>query len=1395
MKDISTHFIFGLKYKIVLFLSLFYAFSSQAQTEIETAKKYLSDNTIQYKLLPSDINEMVISSAYLSPTTGWYHVYFNQTYQSIEVYNGMLNLMIKDGQVQYVANRFIQNISEKTSVNLKQLSVTPTQALNKTLVKLGLSSGNLQEINPKKILNGIATQASFSDTAISDNNIEVKLYWYPYDVQENKETKSKLALAWNVKFLAKNQQNAWSFHIDANSGEIIRQQDNIIHCNFGTPEHLSTPHECIEQHTLPLKTPSAALSTVAANTYQVFDYPLESPIHGTRTVVTSPYTRFIPALSGPGATNGWHNDGTTNYTTTRGNNVWAQEDINDDDLQGNSPISATLDFNYAYTKGLATATGNQNAAITNLFYWNNLIHDVLWKYGFDEPSGNFQNNNQGRGGLGNDYVYADAQDGGGTNNANFYPPADGVNGRMQMYLWSNTGSPSYQPDGDFDNGIIAHEYGHGWSTRLTGGPANSSCLDNAEQGGEGWSDYLTLMLTTNWATLTPTVASANIPRGIGTYVLGQTTSGAGIRPYRYSYDMQNINAPVTYAKVGDSNYSVPHGIGSIWATMLWDMTWEIILQDNQIVNNIYDTPAIITDLKGNAAALKLVNEGLRLQPCSPSFVDARNAILKADSLLFGMRYRCAIGQAFARRGLGANASTGASSNDRIVTEDYSPIGNAPLTSAKAITICTNSTFNYVATSSTVGATFSWTRPVVAGVSNLAASGNTPNINEVLINTTNAPVIVKYYFTLSPNTCSVIPQTVSVTVNPSVVPTVSAYSVCQNGVVPNGEGLVVPAVVSNMTDGTLTVGATYRRGAGDNVTTYVTEASGTATYYKTYTFVAPSNGAINFEITQAVLGNTGGSDDTYMTLYRNSFDAANPATNFLRGDDDSGVGLKSSFTHTLVQGTTYIVVVSTYDNLTTGSFRLQLSIPIFPVTNSWYKDAGGGTTLANGEIFNPVGVSGSGIINTATEGTTTFYVANNLYPACKTPTTFTINSTSIGGNITGQTTVCAGNNATILTLSGQRGNVQKWQSSATANFATVTDIGNTTTSLTTTNLSQTTYYRAILKNGVCATANSQTATMTVTPLPTILSGTVSNPILCNLSSGIINFTSNNLPDGTYSVSYTGSDSPKNVIVLNNSFSLLGLKSGTFSNFSVNRLGCLGTDSSTKTLIDSLPLVTANTTICYNSTASLSGTCLGNTMKWYDSAGIILKGTGTTFTTENLSNNTTYKVRCENTLCQSAFVNVLVTVNSITPVPNIQADTLLLLGDTITLKATGCTGTDLTLKWYQALDDISVNMPITPISSSQYYATCEKVQSSLVCPSLKSNNLNVSLTSVIKSVASGDWETESTWDISRIPKVGISVIIQPNHTVTVNGIGTAKTIQYNSLGSLKFKNASSKLNIGL
>ena len=100
-----------------------------------------------------------------------------------------------------------------------------------------------------------------------------------------------------------------------------------------------------------------------------------------------------------------------------------------------------------------------------------------------------------------------------------------------MYLFNRT-TPNR--DGDLDNMIVVHEYGHGVSTRLTGGPANSNSLQALQSGGmgEGWSDWWGLMLTQKPSD----TQAAAYP--VGTYVNGQDpVTGAGIRRYPYSYNM------------------------------------------------------------------------------------------------------------------------------------------------------------------------------------------------------------------------------------------------------------------------------------------------------------------------------------------------------------------------------------------------------------------------------------------------------------------------------------------------------------------------------------------------------------------------------------------------------------------------------------------------------------------------------------------------------------------------------------------------------------------------------------------------------------------------------------------------------------------------------------------
>jgi len=215
--------------------------------------------------------------------------------------------------------------------------------------------------------------------------------------------------------------------------------------------------------------------------------------------------------------------------------------------------------------------------------------------------------------------------------------------------------PSVDLDSDLDNGIIAHEYGHGISIRLTGGPSNSSCLQGGEQMGEGWSDFFGL-----WMTIESGDNHEDI-RGIGTYVLEEPTDGPGIRPAPYTTDM-TVN-DFTYGNVDDGSISVPHGVGFIWCTMIWDLNWALV-NAHGLDLDLYNGTG------GNNITAQLIIDGMKGQPCSPGFVDARDAILDADMDNNNGENEDIIWNVFARRGLGFSATQGTSASRFDQTEAF-----------------------------------------------------------------------------------------------------------------------------------------------------------------------------------------------------------------------------------------------------------------------------------------------------------------------------------------------------------------------------------------------------------------------------------------------------------------------------------------------------------------------------------------------------------------------------------------------------------------------------------------------------------------------------------------------------------------------------------------------------
>ncbi|MES2520838.1 MAG: hypothetical protein V4585_22175 [Bacteroidota bacterium] len=236
------------------------------------------------------------------------------------------------------------------------------------------------------------------------------------------------------------------------------------------------------------------------------------------------------------------------------------------------------------------------------------------------------------------------------------------------------------------------------------------------------------------------------------------------------------------------------------------------------------------------------------------------------------------------------------------------------------------------------------------------------------------------------------------------------------------------------------------------------------------------------------------------------------------------------------------------------------------------------------------------------------------------------------------------------------------------------------------------------------------------------------------------------------------------------------------------------------IPTIQTFSSTQTICIGTTATLSATCsVGSNPVWYTSNIATIGTAGATFTSPLLSASTTYFVACETggtSNCVSTRQQIVVNVNPVSPVPIPQPSAYIAVGGSVSLTATGCSGGSGTyaLKWYKALDNSLVTMPVSPSTTTNYYAKCEQTLNGITCTSANSGNVLVNVGDFVNSVLTGNWESTNTWFPSRIPLATDNVIIN-NHTVTItSNAANAKSVDYKTGATLKYLNAGTKLKVG-
>ena len=329
--------------------------------------------------------------------------------------------------------------------------------------------------------------------------------------------------------------------------------------------------------------------------------------------------------------------------------------------QANRTVAPTGEFNFGFPNQWNISdcqavppsyAEDSDAASTNLFYHHNRIHDEFYSFGFTESAGNFQvDGGDPIMGL----VQAGAISGGaptytGRDNAYMLTLPDGIPPWSGMFLWEPINDAFEGPcvDGDFDAGVIEHEYAHGLSNRYVGPEDNGLGGHQSGSMGEGWGDWYALNYLHREGLQDDSV--------VGAYVTGNAERG--IRNWAYAD---------TEANFGDIGYDLVgpevHSDGEIWTAVLWDMREALVAKFGQ------QEAAEISQL--------IVTDAMPLSPSDPSMLDMRDAIMKALDIRYHRRADFDVLQntvygAFAEHGMGTLASNEVSETDPTGANDIDP---------------------------------------------------------------------------------------------------------------------------------------------------------------------------------------------------------------------------------------------------------------------------------------------------------------------------------------------------------------------------------------------------------------------------------------------------------------------------------------------------------------------------------------------------------------------------------------------------------------------------------------------------------------------------------------------------------------------------------------------------
>ena len=322
---------------LLLALLVFAGSSLLAQGLGQRAINNLQSDFAELGLTAEDVLEIRVQDDFTS--NGVQHVYLQQYYNGLPVFNGIAGLHYKNGELVYRTSTFRTGFAAQPS---SIPSVNPSNALATAAHPLDITLTD----SPRLVENG-GDRLIYNWAEVSDDPIEAQLMFTQQD--------EELVLVWQFDINQFNTPDRWLIQVDAQTGNILTRYNQTIYCSFSGLQKHYRGHEhtaACQSHTnfnanLPAHEAALEQMLVGEGTYNVFPFGIESPTYGGREVITT-------AGDAEASPFGWHDTNGmegAEFTITRGNNVRAYTDIDGNDSPDPNTVvdggdSLVFDFFY-----------------------------------------------------------------------------------------------------------------------------------------------------------------------------------------------------------------------------------------------------------------------------------------------------------------------------------------------------------------------------------------------------------------------------------------------------------------------------------------------------------------------------------------------------------------------------------------------------------------------------------------------------------------------------------------------------------------------------------------------------------------------------------------------------------------------------------------------------------------------------------------------------------------------------------------------------------------------------------------------------------------------------------------------------------------------------------------